>query len=147
MSTTQKNSSGPNGVLFLIKSAFIGAVTTLVLIPVFLRIFRELASVYQTFLIEGGVYSQELSAIFLTGRVVFGVLPVVSTIGAIGIAYANLGPMGVVLYLIVSSAATGMLAGSTTAVLTFILGVIAMLIVQAIKSKSRHRKRIPARSR
>lgn len=147
MSTPRKNSSGPDVVPFLIKSAFTGAVATFVLIPAFLKIFRELRGVHQTLSPEGGVYSQEISTIFLAGELAFTILPLASTVGAIGIAYANLGATGVVLYLLISSAATGMLAGSTAAVMTFMLGAVAMVIVRAFKSRSHHQRRPPIRPR
>jgi hypothetical protein len=38
-----------------------------------------------------------------------------------------------VLYLLTSSAATGMLAGSTAAVMTFMLGAVAMVVVWTFK--------------
>ncbi|QLC34347.1 hypothetical protein EFA46_009050 [Halarchaeum sp. CBA1220] len=132
---------------FLIKSAFTGAVATVALIPVFLKIFRELRSVHQTLSPEGGVYSQEISTILLAGELAFTILPIASTIGAIGVAYVNLGASGVVLYLLISSAAAGMLAGSTAAVMTFMLGAVAMVIVRAFKSRSRHQRRPPIRPR
>lgn len=147
MSTPRKNSSGPNVVPFLIKSAFTGAVATIVLIPAFLKIFRELRSVHQTLSQESGVYSQELSTIFLAGELAFAILPITSTLGAAAVAYVNLGATGVVLYLLISSAATGMLAGSTAAVVTFMLGAVAMVIVRAFKSRSRHQRRPPIRPR
>jgi hypothetical protein len=147
MSTPRKNSSGPNVVPFLFKSAFTGAVATIVLIPVVLKIFRELRSVHQTLSPEGGVYSQELSTIFLAGELAFAILPIASTLGAVTVAYVNLGVTGVVLYLLISSAATGMLAGSTAAVVTFMLGAVAMVIVRAFKSRSRHQRRPPIRPR
>jgi len=147
MSTPRKNSSGPDVVPFLIKSAFTGTVATVVLIPVFLRIFRELRSVHQTLSPEGGVYSQELSTIFLAGELAFAILPIASIVGAIGIAYANLGAAGVVLYLLTSSAAMGMLSGSTAAVMTFMLGAVAMVVVWTFKSRSRHQRRPPIRRR
>ncbi|WP_050023647.1 hypothetical protein [Halorubrum saccharovorum] len=147
MSTPRKNSSGPDVVLFLIKSAFTGAVATIVLIPAFLKIFGELRSVHQTLSPEGGVYSQELSTIFLAGELAFAILPIASTLGAVTVAYVNLGATGVVLYLLISSAATGMLAGSTAAVVTFMLGAVAMVIVRAFKSRSRHKHRPPIRPR
>jgi len=150
MSTPPKNSSGPDVVPFLIESAFKGAVATVVLIPVFLKIFRELRSVHQTLSPEGGVYSQELSTIynlFLAGELAFAVLPIASTLGAVAVAYLNLGVTGVVLYLLISSAATGMLAGSTAAVVTFVLGAVAMVIVRAFKSRSHRQRRPPIRSR
>lgn len=147
MSTSRKNSSGPDVVPFLIKSAFTGAVAAIILIPVFLKILRETRSVSQTLSPEGGVYAQELSTIFLIGQLAFAILPIASTIGAIGIAYVNLGAAGVVLYLLISSAATGILAGSTAAVVTFILGGIAMVVVRAFKSRSRHQPRPPIQRR
>lgn len=147
MSTPRKTSSGLDVVPFLIKSAFTGAVATFVLIPVFLKIFRELRSVSQTLSPEGGVYSQEISTIFLAGESAFAILPIVSTVGAVGIAYVNLGATGVVLYLLISSAATGMLAGSTAAVMTFMLGAVAMVLVRAFKSRPRHQRRPPIRPR
>ncbi|TKX84170.1 hypothetical protein EXE43_20350, partial [Halorubrum sp. SS5] len=130
---------------FLIKSAFTGAVATIILIPAFLRIFRELRSVHQTLSPEGSVYSQELSTIFLAGELAFALLPIASTLGAVAVAYVNLGAPGVVLYLLISSAATGMLAGSTAAVVTFMLGAVAMVIVRTFKSRSRHQRRPPIR--
>ena len=147
MSTPRENSSGPDVVSFLIKSAFTGAVATIVLIPAFLKIFRELWSVHQTLSPEGGVYSQELSTIFLAGELAFAILPIASTLGAIAVAYVNLGVTGVVLYLLISSAATGMLAGSTAAVMTFMLGAVAMVIVRTFKSSSRCQRRRPIRPR
>lgn len=150
MSTPRNNSSGPDVVPFLIKSAFIGAVATIILIPAFLKMFRELRSVHQTLSPEGGVYSQELSTIynlFLAGELAFAVLPIASTLGAVAVAYVNLGTTGVVLYLLISSAATGILAGSTAAVVTFILGAVAMVIVRAFRSRLRHQRRPPIRPR
>lgn len=147
MSTSRENSSGPDVVSFLIKSAFTGAVATIVLIPAFLKIFRELRSVHQTLSPEGGVYSQELSTIFLAGELAFAILPIASTLGAVAVAYVNLGVTGVVLYLLISSAATGMLAGSTAAVMTFMLGAVAMVIVRTFKSSSRRQRRPPIRPR
>jgi hypothetical protein len=147
MSTHRKNNSGPSVVPFLIKGAFTGAVATIVLIPAFLKIFRELRSVHQTLSPEGGVYSQELSTIFLASELAFAILPITSTVGAVGIAYVNLGATGVVLYLLISSAATGMLAGSTVAVVTFMLGSVAMVIVRTFKSKLRRQRRPPIRPR
>lgn len=147
MSTPRKNSSGPDVVPFLVKSAFRGAVATVVLIPVFLKIFRELRSVHQTLSPAGGMYSQEISTIFLAGKLAFTILPIASMIGAIGVAYVNLGATGVLLYLLISSAAAGMLAGSTAAVMTFMLGAVAMVIVRAFKSRSRHQRRPPIRPR
>ncbi|TKX77659.1 hypothetical protein EXE53_25405 [Halorubrum sp. SD626R] len=132
---------------FLIKSAFTGAVATIVLIPAFLKIFGELRSVHHTLSPEGGVYSQELSTIFLAGELAFAILPIASTLGAVTVAYVNLGATGVVLYLLISSAATGMLAGSTAAVVTFMLGAVAMVMVRALKSRSRHQRRPPIRAR
>jgi hypothetical protein len=147
MSTSRENSSGPDVVSFLIKSAFTGAVATIVLIPAFLKIFRELRSVHQTLSPEDGVYSQELSTIFLAGELAFAILPIASTLGAVAVAYVNLGVTGVVLYLLISSAATGMLAGSTAAVMTFMLGAVAMVIVRTFKSSSRRQRRPPIRPR
>jgi len=147
MSTPRENSSGPAVVSFLIKSAFTGAVATIVLIPAFLKIFRELRSVHQTLSPEGGVYSQELSTIFLAGELAFAILPIASTLGAVAVAYVNLGVTGVVLYLLISSAATGMLAGSTAAVMTFMLGAVTMVIVRTFKSSSRRQRRPPIRPR
>jgi hypothetical protein len=147
MSTPRKNSSGLDVVTFLIKSAFTGAVATFVLIPAFLKIFRELRGVHQTLSPEGGVYSQEITTIFLAGELAFTILPIASTLGAVAVAYVNLGATGVVLYLLISSAATGMLAGSTAAVMTFMLGAVAMVIVRAFKSRSRRQRRPPIRPR
>lgn len=81
MSTPRKNSSGPDVVPSLIKSAVTGAVATIILIPAFLKIFRELRSVRQALSPEGGVYSQELSTIFLAGELAFALLPIGSTLG------------------------------------------------------------------
>jgi hypothetical protein len=147
MSTSRKNSSGLDVVPFLVKSALTGAVTTVVILPLFLRIFGELRSVHQTLSPAGGAYSQEISTIFLAGESAFALLPIASTIGAIGIAYVTLGPTGVLLYLIISSAATGMLAGSTAGIMTFMLGTTAIVIVRAFKSGSRHQRRPPIRRR
>ena len=147
MSTSRENSSGPDVVSFLIKSAFTGAVATIVLIPAFLKIFRELRSVHQTLSPEGGVYSQELSTIFLAGELAFAILPIASTLGAVAVAYVNLGVTGVVLYLLISSADTGMLAGSTAAVMTFMLGAVAMVIVRTFKPTSRRQRLPPIRPR
>ena len=147
MSTPRKNSSGPDVVSFLIKSAVTGAVATIVLIPAFLKIFGELRSVHQTLSPEGGVYSQELSTIFMAGELAFAILPIASTLGAVAVAYVNLGATGVVLYLLISSAATGMLAGSTAAVVTFMFGAVAMVIVRTFKSRLRHQRRPPIRPR
>jgi hypothetical protein len=147
MSTPRENSSGPDVVSFLIKSAFKGAVATIVLIPAFLKIFRELRSVHQTLSPEGGVYSQELSTIFLAGELAFAILPIASALGAVAVAYVNLGVAGVVLYLLISSAATGILAGSTAAVMTFMLGAVAMVIVWTFKSSSPRQRRPPIRPR
>lgn len=147
MPTPRKNSSGPDAVLSLIESAFKGAVVTLVLIPVFLRLVNELANVQQTLSPEGGVYSHEISTILWVGHLSFATLPIVSTIGSIVVAYSNLGATGVVLYLVISSAATGMLAGSTTAVITFMLGATAMFVVWAFRSRLRHQHRPQIRRR
>lgn len=147
MSTSRKNSSGPDVALFLIKSALTGAVVTFILIPAFLKIFGELRRIQRILSPEGGVYAQEISTVFFAGELAFAIIPLASTLGAIVVAYANLGTIGVLLYLLISSAATGLLAGSTVALVTFILGAVALVIVRAVTSGSRNQRRPPIRTR
>jgi hypothetical protein len=147
MSTSRKNRSGPDVALFLIKSAVTGAVATFILIPAFLRIFGELRRIQRTLSPEGSVYAQEISTVFFAGELAFAIIPLASTLGAIVVAYVNLGTVGVLLYLLISSAATGLLAGSTVALVTFILGAVALVIVRAVTSGSRNQRRPPIRTR
>jgi hypothetical protein len=93
------------------------------------------------------VFSRELSTIFLASELAFAILPIASTVGAIGVAHVDLGATGVVLYPLISSAAIGMLAGSTATVVTCMLGAVAMVIVRAFTSASRHQRRPPIRAR
>lgn len=147
MSTSRKNSSGSDVALFLIKSAVTGTVATFILIPAFLKIFSELRRIQRTLSPEDSVYAQEISTVFFAGELAFAIIPLVSTLGAIVVAYANLGTIGVLLYLLISSAATGLLAGSTVALVTFILGAVALVIVRAVTSGSRNQRRPPIRTR
>ena len=147
MSTSRKNSSGPDVALFLIKSAVTGAVVTFVLIPALLKIFGELRRIQRILSPEGGVYAQEISTVFFAGELAFAIIPLASTLGAIAVAYVNLGTVGVLLYLLISSAATGLLAGSTVGLVTFILGAVALVIVRAVTSGSRNQRRPPIRTR
>lgn len=147
MSTQQKHTSGPDVPSILIKGALTGAVVTVALIPTFRMVFAELATVHRSLSPNGGPFSQELSAIFLASNVAFILLPVVSTMGSILFAYSNLGPVGVGLYLMLSVAATGMLLGSTMAVVTFVLGALAIMAIWTVKSSRRRGRGAPVRRR
>ena len=145
MSRHRKHSQSPDVPSILIKGTLTGAVATLVLIPVFRLILGELAAVHRSLSPTGGPFSQELSTIFFIGNVSFVLLPLASTLGSILFAYSNLGIAGVVLYLMLSSAATGMILGSAMAMLTFVFGAVAIMAVWAIKSSQQRGRGVPTR--
>jgi len=145
MSTPTKHTSGPDVLPSLVTSAFTGAVATVVLIPAFREIFAQLVAIQYSLSSNGGTFSQELSTIVFAGNLAFVLLPVASTVGSIFFAYSNIGIGGVVLYLIISSAASGMLLGSTMAVLTFIFGSIALTVIFAFRSKPNRRRPVATR--
>jgi len=145
MSTPTKHTSGPDVLSSLVTSAFTGAVATVVLIPAFREIFAQLVAIQYSLSSNGSTFSQELSTIVFAGKLAFVLLPVASTVGSIVFAYSNVEIGGVVLYLIIASSASGMLLGSTMAVLTFIFGGIALTVIFALRSKPNRRRPVTTR--
>ena len=145
MSTYRNTTSGPDVPQILIKSAFVGAVTTIVLIPTFREILAQLASIQQGSSLQSGPFSEQAATILFAGDFTLALIPIISTIGMVIFAYSRLGGLGVGLYLVLSTAASGMLAGSTTAVLTFVFGAMALTVIWAIKSRTRRNRPVPIR--
>jgi len=145
MSTPRITTSGPEVLQRLITGAFVGAVTLLVLVPAFQEVFAQLRSTQQTLPSQGGPFAGHVSTLLATGDLVLTLLPTVSTIGMAILAYTKIGWIGVGLYLLLSSAAAGMVAGSSVAVLTFVLCAGALTVVWAVKSRSRATRSMPTR--
>lgn len=145
MSTSRNTSGGPDVPQRLVQSAFVGAVTVAILIPVFRTILAQLAGIHQTLPSQGGPFSEQITTILATGDIALTLLPIVSTVGMALLAYSRIGGLGVGLYLLLCTAATGMLAGNVAAVLTFVLGAIVLTVVWAVTSPSRSRRAVPPR--
>lgn len=145
MSASRNTSSGPDVPQRLVQSAFVGAVTVAILIPVFRTLFTQLAGIHQTLPSQGGQFSPHITTILATGDIALTLLPIVSTVGMALLAYSRIGGLGVGLYLLLCTAATGILAGNVSAVLTFVLGAVALTVIWTVTSTSRGRRTVPTR--
>jgi hypothetical protein len=145
MSTSEEYGSGENFAIQLATMAFIGAVTIVILIPLFQDVIAIFGNVTASTTTGNGVFSEEYALLLAAGRAALALFPLVSMGSSIAVAYTKLGIPGAVGYQILSASAIGMLAGSPLAVVWFIAGTGGLAVVSLLKERSGRRSHPTAR--
>lgn len=112
--------------------AFEGAIVGGIFVPVFQMILLEIFEAAPQTEFHGSITLTILIAV-----VMINLIPFISTLMAIAVAYAVGGKVGASLYVIMAIAASAILGNPGTGVIVFIVATMALAIWLAIQSRSR----------
>lgn len=113
--------------------AFEGAIVGGILVPVFQMVLLEIFDV-----VPQTEFQSSFALTILLGVVVLNLIPVISTLVSIALAYAVGGNVGATLYVIMAIAASAMLGNPEMGAIVFVVTTVALAIWLAIETKGPH---------
>lgn len=116
--------------------AFEGAVMTGIIIPVMQYVLLAALNALPT-----GTLNEVTPLLFVSTVAAMGLLPIASTMGSMIAAYAVGGPIAVVLYVVMSIAASAVFGAPVMGIIVLLVAIGAMVVWLLIQSSGQHLSR------